>query len=171
MSNTRHCNDPEMVMLRARCYKNVQRKNSSTVIAENDNKRVLCLTMLMSIGKKSALKYKRYASDYKHFILVTMRISFQAMAILKECFNIFELLRPKEIYYNKTLHVMVPKYKILSAEEVDEIQIQYGPIKHFPKIIANVDPIARYLNFREGQVVSIDKPGRVTYYRHVVSLP
>ncbi len=69
-------------------------------------------------------------------------------------------------------HVLVPKARVLSKKEVEEILKKYGvTIEQLPKILSE-DPLAKELGAKKGDVIEIIRnspiAGESIYYRVVV---
>jgi len=69
-------------------------------------------------------------------------------------------------------HVLVPKARILSKQEVEEILKKYGVKKeNLPKILSD-DPMTKALGAKKGDVIEIIRnspiAGQSVYYRVVV---
>ena len=69
-------------------------------------------------------------------------------------------------------HMYVPRYTILAEVAVRELEHKYGcPRTHFPRILANVDPMARCMDLRAGDTVQVDRLSHtggssVAFYRY-----
>ena len=70
-------------------------------------------------------------------------------------------------------HCYVPKYTILSEEEVRAVEARYGPRDKFSKMVAKRDALARFLDLREGDTVRLARAscigGESVSYRHVIA--
>ena len=71
--------------------------------------------------------------------------------------NTFDI---KELQFNRTKHKLVPKHiKITSESEIKEILESYSVKNRFQlPIILKCDPIARYLGFKNGDIIKIIRP-------------
>ena len=122
-----------------------------------------------SLNKKDALTYiQTLTPDCKCIVLVRTLGPQPAY-----CFRLlnFEHLKYDDICCNKTEHVLVPRYRLLSVPEVQKLEKQYGDKAHFPKLVAGVDAMARYLDFQVGDTVEVAKKSPFTEisYRLVIS--
>jgi len=86
-------------------------------------------------------------------------------------FNI-EIFQEKQLLFNITKHVFVPKHSVITESQKRDILKTYR-IKEtqLPRILAN-DPIVRYYGLKKGQVVKITRPsetaGEYILYRLIV---
>lgn len=181
-------------MFKARKYENVQgptktKLNKLHIIElcadyqnpRNDKKeKVKCvwipfnsLKLSSSVGKQDIQEYCKNASDSYHFIFITDAISFQAVAFLSQLPCYWEVLSYDDTACAKNNHCYVPEYRLLSEGEIEDVEKKYGPRKGFNKMISKVDAMARFMDFRDGDVVLIDKfsciGGTATSYRYVIS--
>lgn len=111
-------------------------------------------------------------NSQRHVIVVADSISFKAMQLLSNSGVYWESIDYADLGFHKCDHYTVPKYEILSSNQCDALVRQFGPVKLFPKMIAKVDAMARYLDFRIGDILKITAfsatSGTSTYYREVV---
>jgi DNA-directed RNA polymerase subunit H (RpoH/RPB5) len=77
----------------------------------------------------------------------------------------------KELLYNPLHHVLVPKFRILSKEEIEKVKNKYHVqrLNQFP-LIKKHDAIAKFIGIRIGDVVEITNKSRNggtnIYYRY-----
>ncbi len=68
-------------------------------------------------------------------------------------------------------HKWVPEHRIMSEDEVRELEKRFGPRWNFPKILST-DPIVQLLGAKVGDVIEITRKsetaGEAKYYRVVV---
>lgn len=93
--------------------------------------------------------------------------------LLNEEYNNTELFTSKELSFNISKHVLVPKHIKLSKEEGQKILENFNVTKkQMPKILAT-DPMARYLGLKLGDICKIirnsSQIGNSNYYRIVVN--
>lgn len=70
----------------------------------------------------------------------------------------YQLFTIKELVINITKHVLVPKHELISAEETDDIVKRYQlKSKYQLYTIMKTDPMARYLNLKNGDVVRVTR--------------
>ena len=98
-----------------------------------------------------------HSNKSTHYIFVTDNVSFQGLKYLSTSRNYFEILSYNETLYAKHNHIFVPSYKLLSLAEVKDIEKRYGSKTFFNKMIAKQDAMARYFDFRVGDVVQIEQ--------------
>ena len=73
-----------------------------------------------------------------------------------------EIFQRKELYFNITKHVLVPKHILLTEEETKEVLKKYNATKEqFPKIF-KTDPVARYYGMKIGQVCKVIRNSKQT---------
>ena len=82
-------------------------------------------------------------------------MSFQAIAHLKKSKFYWEVLSYTDTCFDKMSHSLLPKYKLLCESDVQEVEKKYGPRKLFHKMIARQDAIAKFMDYRVGDVVEI----------------
>lgn len=70
----------------------------------------------------------------------------------------FQFFNIKELQYNISKHYLVPKHEIVNDDSVKNIMDNYNlkSINQLPIIFKN-DPMAKYLNVKQGQVVKITR--------------
>lgn len=83
--------------------------------------------------------------------------------------QVFEM---RDLMFNISKHMLVPKHEIVPAEEVPAILDMYKSKKTQLPNILHTDKMARYLNVRPGQLVKITRPsataGVAEVYRYCV---
>ena len=75
-----------------------------------------------------------------------------------------ELFRKKELGYNITKHVLVPKHRLVTSEERKALAKYVLNIAH----IRTTDAVVRFMGFRSGDIVRIDRHDGSVAYRVVV---
>lgn len=120
-----------------------------------------------SLGKNDVRKVLKYASSIKHIIIFTPDISQQAVQVLESAQDYFtEILNHSDVAFDKCKSILVPTYRILTEEEVLQFEKDHCvTVDKLPKMLRS-DAMARYLGFREGQVVFAIEENN---YRIVVS--
>lgn len=87
-----------------------------------------------------------------------------------EKFPIFQVFTLKELQYNPSRHILVPKHALMKDEAVKEVleKYQVKSKNHLPHI-QRTDKMSRWLGLRPGDVVEITRPnensGIYYYYR------
>jgi DNA-directed RNA polymerase I, II, and III subunit RPABC1 len=114
-----------------------------------------------------------YIDKYKkntNIIIYKDTLTTFAKSALDEITNI-ELFSYKELSYNVTKHVFVPKHILLSNEQKSIVLNQYKIKESKMPIISMSDPVCRYYNAKEGQLFKIIRKSNTTgesvYYRIV----
>ncbi len=121
-----------------------------------------------SIGKQDV---KSFECIDEHLILIGNNISFQTSAHLSKTYYYFEFLKHTEISFNKMDHHLVPIYRLLNQRDIKLLKEKYQDINKYPKLIYRVDPIARIMDFRPGDVLEVmRKNSTVIMYRVVINL-
>lgn len=142
-------------------------------------KKIVCLWIpldpqrrVASVGKQDLQLYCE-VTICDHLLLLTTNISFQAVSFLNQSSLYFEVLNYTDLVYPKINHCYVPHYTKLTEEAIVVLENKYGPRLGFNKMIAKTDAMARFLDFRPGEVVSIDKfstiAGISTSYRYIIA--
>ncbi len=57
----------------------------------------------------------------------------------------------------KTKHILVPQYKLLPEEEIQQLERKFGKRALFNKMLAKKDAMARYLDLRTDDVVEVTR--------------
>lgn len=110
-----------------------------------------------AVGKNEISQYCSHLSDLDHVILIADAVSFQAVDYMKQSSFYWEILSYHDTSCDKMEHRLVPLYKILSETEIKNIEKKYGSRDKFPKMVVGLDAIARFMDFRLGDVVEIRK--------------
>ena len=91
--------------------------------------------------------------------------------LIKEEYKNVEIFMNKNMIFNITHHIMVPKHSVLSITEEEELLEKYNTIKNkLPKILRN-DPVIQYYGIKSDQICKIIRKspevGDSVYYRLV----
>jgi len=99
---------------------------------------------------------------YKNVITSTARKNINKLPTNDEVNLKIELFSDMELQFNITKHRLQPKFKLLSPKEASLFKSKYG--KNIP-IMFTCDPIARFFNYKPGDVVRLTrkKTGYVSY--------
>ena len=118
---------------------------------------------------------KKYFVDDEHVILVFKeKINNLNIKNLKEQTNVtIEIFMMKELQYNISHHVLVPKHEIVhDTNEIETLLNIYQLKRNQLPIILKTDPMARYLDVKAGDVVKITRKspsaGEAILYRYCV---
>lgn len=118
---------------------------------------------------------KKYFEDDEHIILVFKeKINNLNIKNLKEQTNVcIEIFMLRELQYNISRHVLVPKHEIVKDEkEIETILSTYQLKKNQLPILLKTDPMARYLDVKAGDIVKITRnspsAGEAILYRYCV---
>jgi DNA-directed RNA polymerase I, II, and III subunit RPABC1 len=91
--------------------------------------------------------------------------------LMKEAYKNVEVFLKKNMLFNITHHVLVPKHILLSKEEEKDLLEKYNTNKGKLPKISKVDPIAKYYGMKSDQVCKIIRKspevGEYIYYRLV----
>lgn len=91
--------------------------------------------------------------------------------LLKDTYKNVEVFLRKNLVFNITHHVLVPKHSILTKEEEKELLDKYYTTKGKLPKLAKTDPIAKYYGMKPEQVCKIIRKspevGEYIYYRLV----
>lgn len=166
------------LLLLERNYTDVIRKKQSECIQYNAKNihqlDVVCMMFEVnhSIKKSDLPHILNKSSKHIHFILVVNSISFQSKIILKNYFDRFEILHRDIVSIPILTHEYVPNYTLVKGTEMIELTKKFGDVSKFGKIVADIDPVAIYLDFRPGGVVKVEQKcpisGLNTYYRYII---
>jgi DNA-directed RNA polymerase subunit H (RpoH/RPB5) len=118
---------------------------------------------------------KKFIPEDAHiFLIFKEKINTQNIKNIKELSNdSIEIFMLNELMFNITHHYLVPKHELCNEDEIVEIMTRYK-IKQKTQlpIILKSDPMARYLDLKQGNVVKITRPspsaGETLVYRYCV---
>lgn len=115
----------------------------------------------------------QYQDEKIHLILILKEKENSAVSkeLMKDIYGNVEVFLRKNMIFNVTHHVFVPKHIILTKEEEKELTDKYYTTKNkLPKLSKN-DPIAKYYGMKPEQVCKIIRKspevGEYVYYRLV----
>lgn len=135
---------------------------------KRNNKHILCLFVSVGrIGKKfiSNLEIKKKV----HYIFICNSISFQAKFDLHRIQLSYEILSLDDIDFHKFKNKLIPEYKLLDKSEICKIKSCFGELENFPKLLVDIDPVAKYYNFQVGDLVSVERDDLCAFYRYCVN--
>lgn len=91
--------------------------------------------------------------------------------LMKEAYKNVEVFLKKNMLFNITHHVLVPKHILLTKEEEKDLLEKYNTNKGKLPKISKVDPIAKYYGMKSDQICKIIRKspevGEYIYYRLV----
>lgn len=146
-------------MLEQRGYYNINKIDDLIIEAtKNDNEKMcVILSNITSLGVERMKEYINYMekNKYKHGIIIYISVTSKATKIIENeniANKIIELFQHKELMFNITKHVYVPKHIKLSNEEAIEFKEKYGV--SFAGI-KTTDPISKFYFYSKGDVIKI----------------
>jgi len=128
------------------------------------------LKLSSSVGKSDVCSYCDGPPDaLLHYIFITDSISFQAVVYLNSLLSYWEVMSYDDTACAKNAHYHVPTYTVLTEMELQQVERRFGDRKKFNKMVARVDAMARFLDFRVGDVVRVKKANGVENYRLLIA--
>lgn len=98
-------------------------------------------------------------NNIQHFIIVYHEVMTPSVKKVLQKMNItIEIFQKKELIYNKTKHILVPKHEKIDSEGQD--------LKSYPTIKKS-DPICRFYFFQIGDLIKITRNDGSLFYRVV----
>ena len=145
----------------------ITEQDDNSITATKPNGETICAftTNTPKFNINSAQEYIGYMNerDIKHSIIIYKDGVTSSATKIGEKFTDMEieLFSEAELQYNITKHRFQPKFKRLTVEDSTQFKKDYGT--KFPVILKS-DPIARFFNYKRGDVIQITrKDGYVTY--------
>jgi DNA-directed RNA polymerase subunit H (RpoH/RPB5) len=131
-----------------------------------------------SFGKKDLLNITqeiitKYSDEHINIILLLREKENSAVSkeLTKESFKNVEIFLKKNMIFNITHHVFVPKHFVLTYDEEKEVLEKYNTTKGKLPKLSKTDPIAKYYGMVPDQVCKIIRKspevGEYIYYRLV----
>lgn len=116
---------------------------------------------------------KKFDQNNTMLLVFKEKINNQNIKNIKELNAHAEVFMLKELQYNISHHVLVPKHEIVRDEEfIESMLATYRLKKNQLPIIQKSDPMARYLHVAPGDVVKITRSspsaGEAVVYRYCV---
>ena len=137
----------------------------------NENLKIVYYTN----NKFKILDLKKYFEDDGHIILVFKeKINNLNIKNLREQTNVYiEIFMLKELQFNISRHMLVPKHEIVhDEEEINTLLDTYQLKRNQLPILLKTDPMARYLDVKAGDIVKITRnspsAGEAILYRYCV---
>lgn len=103
--------------------------------------------------------------EYKHIIFIFKeKINNNNEKNIKDLLDgvTYELFPIKNLLFNITKHSYVPKHELLSVDEANNIMTNYSIKKSQFPIILKTDPVARYYDFKSGQLIKVYRSSTAT---------
>ena len=160
-------------------FRYILQNNLFEIISEDQNRMIYLKFIRNSKIKGSNIKdiveeVKKKAGDRILEIILILWIKPNSTLIkLEKEVNGLQIFWYKNMLFNPTKHILVPKHVKLSENEVSELKKQFSITNNsqLPNILKD-DPIVRYYNFKVGDILKIDKVnGSMNYnycnYRYV----
>lgn len=147
-----------MEMLEQRDYYDINTIDDLIIEATKNENEKMCviLSNITSLGVERMKEYVNYMekNKYKHGIIVYISVTSKATKIIENenITKIIELFQHKELMFNITKHVYVPKHIKLNNEEAIEFKDKYG--MSFAGIKTS-DPISKFYFYSKGDVIKI----------------
>lgn len=116
--------------------------------------------------EKMSLKNLKYflentiSQNIRNIIIVLkIGISHSANKFAQECENLeICTFKEEDLLFNRTKHELVPKHRIISVEEKENLMKEKMLTEESMPKILSTDPIAKYLGARKGDVIEILRP-------------
>lgn len=126
-----------------------------------------------SFSKKDLLSIMNKHIDNNNINIIILLRDKENSAITKELskemYKNVEIFLKKNMIFNPTKHVMVPKHIILTKEEEVELLLRYNTTKGKLPKMSKMDPIAKYYGMKNDQICKIIRKspevGETSYYR------
>lgn len=162
--------------VRIKTDSDLKRVRFELVSKDADGRPVVCLVMSTqdNIGTKDVEVFLEPLERKTHLVLVGGSISSQARTLLSAAADkSWEFLHFREVSFNLLENVYVPSYRLLRPEEVRRVEARFGSSRMFPAMVANVDPVARFMNFQPGDVLKVVEnstvSGKNTFFCRVIA--
>jgi len=160
-------------MLEQRGYK-IEEEDNEKIMAipieeDNDDKIYIFKEIIRTFNIKRVKEITSIleSTGIKHCIVIYID---SATPAAKKCIKILhvdkqlELFTEKELKYNITKHVLVPAHIKLSNKESEKFKLKHGT-KH--AVILKTGPIARFYNYKRGDIIKIVRKTKYVTYRIV----
>lgn len=117
---------------------------------------------ITSINKSSPIGefIGKYDKEYK--FLVVEDINSKSENVIETYNTQVEIFKFDKLKSDITEHDLVPIHIVLSKEEGDEVLESYRARKRDMPLIRTIDPVAKYFNMKQGEIVKIIRPSPVT---------
>jgi DNA-directed RNA polymerases I, II, and III subunit RPABC1 len=173
MLNDRHYNTSEYSnQLSIEDIKKKYLHNNLEIIVKHNNnqKQLIILFYNEKFGISDVNKLIEYLKEKKLnnvILVVKEKLTSFGLKALKNSEINYEIFLRKNLMFNITKHILVPKHIILSKDEKNKLlKTLQCKLDQLPKIL-KTDPISKYFNALTGQVFKIYRKNEI-YYRVVV---
>lgn len=94
-----------------------------------------------------------------YFLIIKDKISQSNMKLINALNLNIQIFDIKELQFNITKHILVPKHELIKDEEVVKSLLEQYSLKtkYQMPIILKTDPVAKYYNLKNGDVVKITR--------------
>ena len=118
---------------------------------------VRCAVLETSLNKQVATELLQSMAGSGTYIFIVANLTSQAKEVLTQTEVRVEFLQPSDVAFNKMEHQYVPRYRVLTEEEVLALEKKYFATRDKFPVILESDPVCRYMGFRPGQVLEITR--------------
>ena len=126
------------------------------------------MNKLTTINKSSGILDFLDSNFENNFLLVVPDISSKVKKELQNKYKKSEVFMENELLIDLMSHILVPKQYKLNVDTEKFLRDRNSTKKNFPSIKLN-DPMSRYLNLKEGDIIRIIRPsessGQTVSYR------
>jgi DNA-directed RNA polymerase subunit H (RpoH/RPB5) len=154
--------------------KSTKNSNNEYNITLNNKEKIIIKFVshkLTTINKSSGILDFLDTNFDKNFLLVVPDFSSKAEKELKIKYKKSELFKEEELLLDLMEHILVPTQYKIDADTDPFLKNWNTNKKNFPRITLN-DPVSKYLNLKEGDIIRIVRPsqssGSTSSYRIAV---
>ena len=144
--------------------------NNERFVYENKEGHFICVfdTIVKKFGIEKVTEYIRILNEMNinHCITIySIGVTPSASKVLLELTGVtFELFNQKELQFNITKHFLVPTHIKLDKKDAENFKKEYGT--KFATIFTS-DAIARFYNYKAGDIIQINRNDSSVGYRVV----
>ncbi|KAG0434801.1 DNA-directed RNA polymerases I, II, and III subunit RPABC1 [Dictyocoela muelleri] len=145
--------------------KNIKNDNDALVVQISDEPKISLKSIKLIIDDLER-------QNIKKLILISEEgASYSAQKVIDECNLEIDFFKIKELMFNVTKHILVPKHRIMSEnEKIEYLNKRKISENELPKILKS-DPVAKYFGARKGDVFEIERNSStagISYYYRIV---